>query len=166
MHNHNLTVRHAELDDIQRMLEIFDVARSFMAAHGNISQWLGGYPSRIQLESDIAHRSSYLVMTDEGVIAGTFYFYIGQDPTYGVIDGAWPNDDTYGTIHRMASAGIVHGIADVALRFALQRIANVRIDTHADNKVMQRWALTRGFTYCGIITLANGSPRLAYHFGC
>ena len=39
----------------------------------------------------------------------------------------------------------------------------LRIDTHADNHVMQDLVTRNGFVYCGRILLANGSPRLAYH---
>ena len=38
----------------------------------------------------------------------------------------------------------------------------IRIDTHRDNKIMQHNLLKYGFTYCGIIYLANGDERLAY----
>ena len=33
----------------------------------------------------------------------------------------------------------------------------------ADNHVMQDLLVKNGFSYCGRILLANGSPRLAYH---
>jgi RimJ/RimL family protein N-acetyltransferase len=36
------------------------------------------------------------------------------------------------------------------------------VDTHQDNVVMQRILEKLGFTYCGIIFVANGTPRLAY----
>lgn len=39
---------------------------------------------------------------------------------------------------------------------------NIRIDTHKDNHIMQHCIVSYGFTYCGIIYLANGDPRLAY----
>ena len=39
---------------------------------------------------------------------------------------------------------------------------NLRVDTHRDNIVMQNFLHSYGFTYCGIIYLADGSPRLAY----
>jgi len=40
--------------------------------------------------------------------------------------------------------------------------ANIRIDTHKDNRIMQHNIEKHGFTYCGIIYLANGDERLAY----
>ena len=38
----------------------------------------------------------------------------------------------------------------------------VRADTHADNKIMQHILEKNGFTKCGIIHVADGTPRIAY----
>ena len=102
------------------------------------------------------------VITDEDGIHGVFYFYIGEDPTYGEIeDGAWKSGATYGTIHRIASDGS-GGILRTAVGFCADQISNIRIDTHHDNKVMQKAVAKLGFERSGIIHLANGSPRIAY----
>jgi len=92
-----------------------------------------------------------------------FMLRIGEDPTYRVIyGGAWISDEPYGVIHRIAGDGMIHGVLDMVVRFAEERITHLRIDTHADNKVMQGAILKCGFRKCGIIYLADGSPRLAY----
>lgn len=42
-------------------------------------------------------------------------------------------------------------------------VGNIRIDTHADNKSMQRLLERFGYEYCGEITiLSSGAPRNAY----
>lgn len=41
---------------------------------------------------------------------------------------------------------------------------NIRIDTHADNKTMQHLIEADGFTRCGIIYIADGTPRIAYQW--
>ena len=46
--------------------------------------------------------------------------------------------------------------------FCFARDANIRIDTHRDNTIMQHNLQKHGFTYCGIIFLASGDERLAY----
>ena len=46
--------------------------------------------------------------------------------------------------------------------YAFSVTDNVRIDTHADNAIMQHNILKHGFRFCGTILLANGDPRLAY----
>ena len=40
---------------------------------------------------------------------------------------------------------------------AQMRLASVRIDTHADNKPMQRALRKAGFSLCGVITLVEGN---------
>ena len=42
------------------------------------------------------------------------------------------------------------------------RFDTLRVDTHADNRVMQRTLIRMGFVYTGIIFCHNGTPRLAY----
>ena len=49
-----------------------------------------------------------------------------------------------------------------SLRWAFAHCSRLRIDTHADNRIMQRLLLDRGFCHCGTILLKDGSPRLAY----
>ena len=49
-----------------------------------------------------------------------------------------------------------------AVEFAKGRIAHLRIDTHEDNKVMQRAVEKQGFQRCGIILTDDGTPRIAY----
>ena len=39
---------------------------------------------------------------------------------------------------------------------------SLRADTHADNKIMQHLLEKNGFTRCGVIHVADGSPRFAY----
>ena len=46
--------------------------------------------------------------------------------------------------------------------FCLSRENNIRIDTHRDNTIMQHVIQKHGFSYCGIIYLANGDERMAY----
>ncbi|MCQ2531857.1 MAG: N-acetyltransferase [Saccharofermentans sp.] len=155
-------VRQATASDIDCIMPIYDGARVYMAANGNPNQWVDGYPSRDQLLSDISKNQCYVVEVD-GKIEGVFVFIIGDDPTYEVIEnGSWLNSKPYGTIHRIASSGKVRGIFEQALAFCFGKIDNIRIDTHADNKIMQNKVTSNGFTRCGIIYLASGAPRIAY----
>ena len=86
--------------------------------------------------------------------------------------GRWLDDTLpYATIHRLAGARGSHGIARACFAWAREHGRNqsinaqpytLRVDTHADNHIMQRCIQKAGFTYCGIIYLADGAPRLAY----
>ena len=157
-------IRKAEWDNLDRIGEIYAYARAFMAAHGNPNQWGTNHPPRVQLEQDIAEGNLYVVADGEN-IHGVFYFRIGADPTYAVIDGAWHSDRPYGTIHRIASDGS-GGILGTAVAFGKSRTDHLRIDTHEDNKVMQHAIEKLGFRRCGIIHLSDGSPRIAYDLSC
>lgn len=158
---HALSVRNATIADTNRLMEVFDAAKRFMRLTGNSSQWTGGYPDRALVERDIAGGHCYVVESN-GCVVGTFCLIHGDDPTYAEIDGAWTDDGPYATIHRIASDGSVPGVADRCLEFAMERTPSLRIDTHAENKPMLRWAESRGFTRCGVIRIADGSPRTAF----
>ena len=154
-------VRLAREQDMPRIEEIYAYARAFMTAHGNPSQWGTTHPPRQQLEQDIAEGNLYVVTAGD-TIHGVFFFLIGPDPTYSYIEnGAWHADRPYGTIHRIAGDGS-GGILRAAVEFGKQRTDYLRIDTHEDNIVMQRAVEKQGFRRCGIIYIADGSPRIAY----
>ncbi len=157
-------IRPTSADDIPRLMEIFAIARRFMAATGNPKQWAEDYPSEELLRSDIESGDSYVCVCGAKIV-GTFVLRGGDDPTYSVIyDGAWQNTLPYATIHRIASSGEVKGILHIAMKFALKNFVTVRIDTHRDNTVMRNAILKENFTYCGIIHCWNGSERLAYQY--
>lgn len=155
-------IRTARMDDLPRLLEVFATAQRYMVATGNPHQWPVGHPSSDVLTADISAGHLYVEETD-GVVHAAFAFIVGEDPTYGYIeDGAWLSDTPYGTIHRLASDGANPGFFGRCVAFCHSRMSHLRVDTHHDNAVMQHLAESHGFTRCGIIYLANGSPRIAY----
>ena len=159
-----MKIRKSTAADLPRMLEIYEYAREFMAATGNPHQWGdAGNPKKEMLEEDIENGVSH-VMEHEGRIVGVFSLIIGEDPTYGHIEnGQWLNDEPYGAIHKVAGDGSVKGVLKKCVEFGGTVIDNLRIDTHHDNVVMQNAIKKCGFEECGIIYVADGSPRIAYH---
>ena len=158
-----MEIRPAAEADLPALLAVFETAKAFMATHGNPTQWGPGYPGEALLRDQIRRGVCYVVEAD-GQIAGTFCCLPGADPSYAQIEGAWPEDVPYLTIHRLASSGRVHGVARAYIDWCAARGLALRIDTHRDNLVMQRMLQKNGFVYCGVIHLAeNGEPRLAYH---
>ena len=157
-------IRLAETKDLDAIGKVFDAARAFMRASGNMLQWGNGYPQRALLEKDI-QEDQLFVIEENGVIHGVFAFILGEDPTYALIEeGQWLNHKPYGTIHRIGTDGTIHGAVKTALDFALQYTDEVRADTHEDNKPMQHTLSKNGFVRCGIIHLENGDPRIAYQY--
>ena len=154
-------IRQASMEDLERILEIYAYARAFMAENGNPNQWGKTNPPKERLIADIVRGDLYVVTAEEK-IRGVFAFFLGEDPTYRKIEnGAWLSDAPYGTIHRIASDGS-GGIFPVVLTWCREKIAHIRIDTHHDNVVMQHVVEKAGFQRCGIIYIADGSPRIAY----
>lgn len=158
----NFVIRNSTPADLPEIERVYACARAFMKATGNPTQWGDQSPARSLIESDFRNHTGYVAVSD-GRIVGAFAWIPGEDPTYRVIeDGAWISDTPYGTIHRIASDGSVHGLLSEVLSFCVKDNPHIRIDTHADNKVMQHLLSKHGFTRCGIIYLENGDPRIAY----
>ena len=158
-----MTVRQAIAADIPAIMTVLEAARGIMRASGNPSQWPDGYPTQEMIEKDLAQGVGCVF--DEGdAVAGYFACIPGPDPTYAYIeDGAWLEDTLpYYVIHRIASLPQVHGIFKGIISYTARLTGNIRIDTHKDNRIMQHLLEKHGFSYCGIIYLANGDPRLAY----
>lgn len=152
-------IRRAEPADLERILEIYELARKFMAENGNPSQWGNGYPQADVLTEDI-RLDRLFVVTEGERICGAFMFAIGEDPTYARIEGSWRSNAPYGVIHRVAGTG--GGIFAAVLEYCSRQIGHLRIDTHADNKPMQHVVEKSGFCRRGTIYVADGSPRIAY----
>lgn len=160
----DMEIRKAVAADLDQIMNIYQYAREFMKQTGNPGQWGEHFPPRELIEGDIEKQQSY-VCVENGKVQGVFVFIIGEDPTYAVIeDGAWKNDEPYGTIHRIAGAAEAKGIFANSIAYCKGQVDNLRIDTHRDNRVMQHLIEKSGFERCGIIYVADGSERLAYQF--
>lgn len=159
-----MNIRLAKEDDLENILDIYAHARNFMRSTGNPNQWGDIHPLQELIEEDIRLERSY-ICEEKGEPVGVFAFVVGEDPTYNVIqDGRWLSGVPYGTIHRLASNGKAKGVAKVCFEFCRERLPHLRIDTHADNKIMQKVIADFGFQYCGIIYVRDRSPRLAYEY--
>lgn len=157
-----MTIRPADNRDLKSIMEIYSHAREQMRLSGNPGQWGNDKPSLETIQNDIEKKQSYVII-EQNRICGVFAFIIGADPTYRLIEnGAWLNDEPYGTIHRIAGNGKVKGILASALSFCETRTDNIRIDTHDDNRIMQHLLAKYGFQRCGYIYVEDGSRRTAY----
>ena len=171
-----MNIRATTPKDIDAVMAIIEEARGTIAALG-IDQWQNGSPNRAMIEEDIALGQGYCVEA-EGAVIGTFALLENGEPTYDPIcDGEWQTPDhrkdgtaAYLAIHRVAisvacrgsgiSTAIINHAADTARRLGR---GSLRIDTHRDNAPMRRALEKYGFAYCGIIHLASGDARIAFH---
>lgn len=157
-----MEIRLAGKEDLPEILEIYAYAREQMRKNGNPTQWGNDRPLLAAIIEDLEKERMYLILS-EGLICGVFVFYIGDDPTYQIIkNGAWLNDLPYGVIHKVASNDRAGGILSAALTFAEKRTNNLKMDTHRDNRIMQRLLERNGFIKCGIIYTDDGTERIAY----
>ncbi|RGY99404.1 GNAT family N-acetyltransferase [Clostridium sp. AM58-1XD] len=158
-----MKIRKATERDLERLLEIYEEARIFMAENGNPNQWGTSYPEKSLLIHDLEEGCSYVCTGDDGQILGTFYFRIGDEPNYHMIyDGKWLNDNPYAVVHRIASAARAKGAASFCLEWCFSQYNNIRIDTHRQNLPMQHMLEKNGFTLCGTVFVEDGSERIAY----
>lgn len=173
-------IRRAEERDLAAVLKIYAAARRYMRQNGNASQWGDSYPKEALLRQDLEREQLCLCVEKapkaEEKIPGTeavnaeqilavFVLLLGDDPNYQKIeDGAWPNDEPYATVHRIAVSDEARGrgAARFCLDWAAEQADNLRIDTHADNLPMQRLIAKCGFVRAGIVHMEDGSPRIAY----
>ena len=162
-----MKIRRSAEHDIARMMEIYRYARIFMASHGNPNQWgPNNWPPEELIRSDIQNGKSYVCENEEGKIIGTFFFDQGEnvEPTYKIItSGKWLADGAYGVVHRIAGDGSEKGIGTFCIKWAFEQCGHLRIDTHADNTVMQNLLRKLGFVHCGTIYVREDrDPRLAF----
>ena len=161
-----MQIRKTRKEDLDRIMEIYTIARDFMARTGNPNQWgRRNWPPKELIVRDIESGDSY-VCVDEDKVIGTFFFRYGKDvePTYTVIEGGnWLTDSPYGVVHRIATDGSVRGTGSFCIQWAYSQCGHLRIDTHEDNKVMQSLLKKLGFVHCGTIYVhEDHDPRLAF----
>lgn len=137
-----------------------------------VDQWQKGYPNREVWSADVARGEAWLAVENDEVL-GAFTFLTEPEASYAVIDGAWLTDKPYASIHRVcvADSHKGRGVAGAMLAYGFemarqQGLASVRVDTHRDNRPMQRTIAKAGFTYCGAIRLVggveDGNERIAF----
>lgn len=160
--------RKAMESDINSIMKIIKQAQDYFKKQG-IDQWQNNYPNIETIKNDIAKGYGYVLLKD-GEVAGTVAVSFDGEKTYEYIyDGKWLSDFEYAVIHRMAIDNNLKGLglASIIMKKVEEMCINkgiksIRIDTHEDNKSMQRLIEKNRFQYCGIIYLADNSKRLAF----
>lgn len=159
-----MNIRKATIDDLEDIMEIYKIAQDFMIQTGNPNQWGHSYPTKNLIKNDIKYKTSYVIYNNK-TIHGVFTLIYGIEPTYQNIEnGEWLNNEPYITLHRIASDGKVKGIFKSITEYCKAISNNIRIDTHENNIIMQKLIEKNGFQKCGIIHVADGTPRIAYQW--
>lgn len=158
-----LEMRTARAEDIDRIMQVYAAAQDYMIASGNPTQWRRAYPARELIEADVA-AGRCRVITEGGEIHAVTAICEGEDPAYPGIVGKWLNDAPYIAIHRIASDGKVRGVFRFVAGECKRISDDVRVDTHENNRKMRENIAACGFVRCGTVFMADGSPRLAFHW--
>ncbi|MBP3701147.1 MAG: GNAT family N-acetyltransferase [Lachnospiraceae bacterium] len=163
--------RNTQEKDRAQVIALWRQAQAYFKAQG-IDQWQDGYPDAACLEADMANGESYVLVEEdtEEVLATCFISFAGE-PDYDVIyDGNWQEPEPYGVVHRVAvtserkGQGLAGQLISYAAAMCRERgIGSIRMDTHEDNRSMQRMLSKNGFLYRGIIYLGrDGAKRVAF----
>ena len=124
---------------------------------------------------EIAFPTADLASFDDTGVLGTKDAWVLMQGDYTVSMG--------NNVKKLTPIGVFHNDADVVLKtcthlptqlkrrlcaecmaWCKERADHLRIDTHHDNVVMQRFLQKQGFLPCGTIYLSNGSPRIGFEW--
>lgn len=158
------------MKDMEQVMDIIQMAQRDLKKK-EVNQWQNGYPNADIIRRDIENGESFVADTGTAVI-GTAVLSLREELTYrNIYEGRWKTGEKreYVVIHRIAvhddyrGQGIAGQFLACAERMAKENgRVSIRIDTHPDNLVMQKWIKKNGFSYCGRIFLADGALRFAY----
>ena len=159
-----MTIRKAELNDLNIILKIFEHARNYMRENNNPNQWGDNHPPASLIEEDIKNSIGYVCLDEENNIVGYFCFYVGIEEDYNQIyEGNWLNDKEYAVIHRIATMSNKKGVGGFCMRYCFDKYKNIKIDTSEFNIPMQKLLEREGYKKCGIIKLRrNEEDRIAF----
>ncbi len=160
--------RKATKADASSIMSIIAQAQEYLKAQG-IDQWQNNYPNLETVLNDIESKHGYVLLKD-GAIVGTVAVSYDGEKTYEVIyDGQWLSDIDFAVVHRIAvdsaykGSGLATEIFKHIEKLCLsKRFYSIRVDTHKQNKSMQRVLQKNGFYYCGIIYTADKAERVAF----
>lgn len=160
--------RKATKKDIPRIMEIISSAQKYMKEN-KINQWQDGYPNESSIADDINSEKSYVLEDSGNIIATTYLSFDGESDYDKIYDGNWISNEKYGVVHRVAVDNDLkgQGMAGRVFKFIEnicyeKQVYDIKIDTHRDNKSMQRFLSKNGFEKCGIIYLKDNSERIAF----
>ncbi len=163
--------RQTEEKDGTQVVALWQQAQAYFKESG-IDQWQDGYPNAETLAADMAGGESYVLVEKEtGEVLATCFISFAGEPDYDVIyEGCWRESAPYGVVHRVAvtparkGQGLAGQLIRQAAAMCRQRgISSMRMDTHEDNRSMQRMLTKNGFVYRGIIYLGrDGAKRVAF----
>lgn len=160
-----MELRQATLDDTTAIMAILDDARAYQRSMG-FRQWEDDYPGRQTILADISSGDARL-LADGSLILG-YCLLASGDPAYDKLSLQWLHPAPYGVIHRLALSNAARGRHLTRRLFPLieqdylsRGIQSIRVDTGAENIIMQHLLLLHNYHPHGLHTFPWG-PRLLF----
>lgn len=149
-----LIFRKSTKKDIEKIMNIINEAKIYFK-NNNIDQWQNNYPNENSIYEDINKNESY-VLEQDGKIVATVALSFNGEKAYENIDGKWLSTDKFCVIHRIAITNSSKGsnISQYLMNF-IEKISlqnntkSIKVDTHEDNIVMQKFLKKNNYSYCG-----------------
>lgn len=160
--------RKTSVNDIKDVMKIIKEAQNYFKDAG-IDQWQNNYPNEDTIMNDIKNDYSYVLVKDGEVVATAATSFDGEKTYERIYEGQWLTEDKYSWIHRIAVTSQLKGlglsseiIKNVEKMAKDNEVYSIKIDTHEDNKSMQRLLTKNNFKRCGTIYLEDNSKRVAF----
>lgn len=158
----------ATAQDLPEIMKIINDSKVMLKDNG-IDQWQKGYPDESVMLEDISNGDLYFAQ-EEGKSVAILALVFDVDPNYlHIEEGKWLTDLPYSVIHRVAvgkeylGKGMMGRIFAHSEEMTLEKgLKSMRIDTHPENKSMQRALTKAGYEYCGHVFMSNCDLRYAY----
>lgn len=154
--------------DVDSVMEIIKQSQQYFKEQG-IDQWQNGYPNSDVIKNDISNDHSFVLLKDKKIVATTALSFDGEETYNEIYEGKWLSNEDYAVIHRIAvdtshkGSGLAGDIIkEVEKKCSGNGIKSIKVDTHEENKSMQKLLLKNGFDYCGVIYLEDGDKRIAF----
>jgi ribosomal protein S18 acetylase RimI-like enzyme len=163
-----MQIQFAKINDVDEIIKIVAQAKTSLKKM-HINQWQDNYPNEKTILEDINKHRGFILRFNHQVIAYFVLDLMGEASYKVIYDGEWLNNQSYGTIHRICikeeckGKGYASDIIDFCKNYSINhQIFNLRIDTHQENKSMNKLIKKNKFKYCGIIYVNHSDKRLAY----
>jgi GNAT superfamily N-acetyltransferase len=161
VHMGDLSVRLAELDDVEPVIDLLAEAGHWVRAVTGVSQWPERFPREFMI--DLVDRGALYVAHGGSVLAATLCLQ-WADPTF------WPGaDDDAVYVHRLAVKRSYAGSGERLLDWAAERAvetgrAFVRVDCITENAGLRRYYESLGFRHRGDVSGENPPPfNVTFH---
>lgn len=163
-----MILRETRKEEINEVMKIINEGKVLLK-NNSVNQWQNGYPNEDVILRDILNDESYVLEHNNEIIGTTALSFRGEKTYDKIYEGKWLSNGEYAVVHRIAACKI-DGIKSVGTEILkevekiclLRNIKNIKIDTHEDNKIMQRLLSKNNYKYCGVIYLEDGSKRIAF----